>query len=49
MIGKIEGLSQNKNILVLNLSYNNIFDLEGLSELPHLQNFMITNNYLAKF
>lgn len=46
MITKIENLNENKALMVLNLSYNNIFTIEGLSELPHLQNLTLTNNYL---
>lgn len=49
MIEKIENLEHNKKIIVLNLSYNNIFKIEGLSELQQLQNLMITNNYLSDF
>jgi dynein assembly factor 1 len=33
----------------LNLSNNNIFTIEGLSELPQLQNLTLTRNYLSNF
>ena len=45
----MENLSALTNLKVLNLSYNNIFKIEGLSSLVHLQNLMITNNNLENF
>ena len=49
MIKKIENLNKLKELKILNLANNNIFVVEGLSELPQLQNITLTKNYLSDF
>lgn len=49
MIKKIENLEKLKELKILNLANNNIFVVEGLSELPQLQNITLSKNYLSDF
>ncbi len=49
MIKKIENLDKLRELRILNLSNNNIFVVEGLSELPQLQNLTLNKNFLSDF
>lgn len=45
----MENMESLKQLRVLNLANNNIFIIEGLSELGQLQNLTLSKNFLSGF